>query len=164
MGKMELVVFTRLSAMQRRMYENFTKRLLFDGEMSSSPLAAVSWLKILCRHPSLIKEASCKYINCEANLLVKDSAKLQVLIALLCCLKHSGHRALVFLQSTKMLDVMERVCDHSSLSYLRIDKSTMGKLHQKAIDHFNDIDTGIDTMLLSTKATGIGLTLTGKMR
>jgi SNF2 family DNA or RNA helicase len=163
-GKKELVVFTRLSAQQRRMYEDFTERLLFNGEMSSSPLAAVSWLKMLCGHPSLVKEASRKYINCDANLLVKDSAKLQVLIALLCRLKRSGHRALVFSQSTKMLDVMERVCDHSSLSYLRIDGSTTGKLRQKAVDHFNDTDSGIDIMLLSTKAAGIGLTLIGKMR
>ena len=162
--KKELVVFTRLSAKQRRMYEDFTERVIFDGEMLLSPLAAVSWLKMLCGHPSLVKEASRKYINCDADLLIKDSAKLQVLIALLCRLKRSGHRALVFSQSTKMLDVVERVCNHSSLSYLRIDGSSTGKSRQKAVDHFNDINSGIDTMLLSTKAAGIGLTLTGKMR
>jgi SNF2 family DNA or RNA helicase len=161
-GKKELVVFTRLSAKQRRMYADFTERVLFDGEMLTSPLAAVSWLKMLCGHPSLVKEAS-RNIDCDADLLLKDSAKLQVLILLLCRLKRSGHRTLVFSQSTKMLDIMERVCDHSSLSYLRIDGSSTGKSRQKAVDHFNDIDSGIDAMLLSTKAAGIGLTLTGKM-
>jgi len=144
------------------MYADFTERVLFDGEMLTSPLAAVSWLKMLCGHPSLVKEAS-RNINCDADLLLKDSAKLQVLILLLCRLKRSGHRTLVFSQSTKMLDIMERVCDHSSLSYLRIDGSSTGKSRQKAVDHFNDIDSGIDAMLLSTKAAGIGLTLTGKM-
>jgi SNF2 family DNA or RNA helicase len=159
--KKELVVFTRLSTKQRRMYEHFTERLLF-GEMLSSPLPAVSLLKMLCGHPSLVKEASRKYINCDVGLLLKDSAKLQVLLTLLCRLKHSGHRALVFSQSTKMLDIMERVCKHSSLSYLRIDGTSTGKSRQKAVDHFNDIDSGIDLMLLSTKAAGVGLTLTGK--
>jgi SNF2 family DNA or RNA helicase len=159
--KKELVVFTRLSAKQRHMYENFTEKLLF-GNMLSSPLAAVSLLKMLCGHPSLIKEASRKYINCDVDLLLRDSAKLQVLLKLLCRLKLSGHRALVFSQSTKMLDIMERVCKHSSLRYLRIDGSSTGKARQKAVDHFNDIDSEIDLMLLSTKAAGVGLTLTGK--
>jgi SNF2 family DNA or RNA helicase len=101
-GKKELVVFTRLSAKQRRMYSDYTEGIIFDSELS--PLAAVSWLKMLCGHPSLVKEASRKYIDCDSDLLLKDSAKLKVLIDLLIRLKHSGHRTLVFSQSTKMLD------------------------------------------------------------
>lgn len=118
--KKELVVFTQLSAKQRRMYEDFTASV-FDGEFS--PLAAVSWLKMLCGHPSLIKKAAMRYKNCDTDLLVKHSAKLEVLLALLHRLKRSGHRALVFSQSTKMLDIMEKVLD-GSISYLRIDGST----------------------------------------
>ena len=161
-GKKELVVFTRLSAKQRRMYSDYTKGIIFDSELS--PLAAVSWLKMLCGHPSLVKEASRKYIDCDSDLLLKDSAKLKVLIDLLIRLKHSGHRTLVFSQSTKMLDVIETVFTQSSVSYLRIDGSTAGNLRQKAVDDFNDCDNRIDAMLLSTKAAGVGLTLTGADR
>ena len=40
----------------------------------------------------------------------------------------------------------------------------MGKLRHKAADDFNDNNNGIDAMLLSTKAAGVGLTLTGAGR
>lgn len=160
--KKELVVFTKLSAKQRKMYEEYTEAIVFDGEMSS-PLAAVSWLKMLCGHPSLVKEAAAKYKNCDVDLLVRDSTKLQVLIDLINRLKRSGHRALVFSQSTKILDIMERVFD-GSVSYLRIDGSSAEKDRQKVVDHFNDRGSEIDIMLLSTKAAGVGLTLTGADR
>lgn len=159
--KKELVVFTRLSAKQRRMYEHFAEHQVFDGG-SSSPLAAVSWLKMLCGHPSLVKDASGGYKEYDdVDLLVKDSTKLQVLIDLIHRLKRSGHRALVFSQSTKMLDIMERALP-GSITHLRIDGTTAEKSRQKSVDHFNDRDSGIDIMLLSTKAAGVGITLTGK--
>ena len=158
--KKELVVFTQLSAKQRHMYEDYTESV-FDGGMTS-PLAAVSWLKMLCGHPSLVKGAAGKYKDCDADVLVRDSTKLQVLLALIHRLKRSGHKALIFSQSTKMLDIFEKVFS-GSIRYLRIDGSTAGLARQKAVDHFNGTNSEIDVMLLSTKAAGIGLTLTGKM-
>ena len=61
-----------------------------------------------------------------------------------------------------MLDIFEKVFS-GSIRYLRIDGSTAGLARQKAVDHFNGTNSEIDVMLLSTKAAGIGLTLTGKM-
>ena len=159
--KKELVVFTQLSAKQRRMYEDYSASVL-DGDMPSS-LAAVSYLKMLCGHPSLVKEAAGRYKHCDAGVLARDSAKLLVLLALLNRLKRSGHRSLVFSQSTKMLDIIEKAFD-GSFSYLRIDGSSAERSRQKCVDSFNDHDSGIDVMLLSTKAAGIGLTLTGADR
>lgn len=121
-------------------------------------------LKMLCGHPCLVKEASRKYKDCDADTLVKDSAKLRVLLALIQWLKRSGHRTLVFSQSTKMLDIMARMFDENSISFLSIDGSSSTKSHQQAVDHFNNCDSGIDIMLLSTKAAGVGITLTGADR
>ena len=160
--KNELVVFTQLSTKQRQMYEKYTDSVVFEGD--SSPLAAISWLKMLCGHPSLVKESSAKYKDCDVDLLVRDSTKLQVLIALIHRLKRSGHKALIFSQSTKMLDIMERVFDDGSVSHLRIDGSSAGKDRQRYVDDFNDVESEIDIMLLSTKAAGTGLTLTGADR
>ena len=159
--KKELVVFTQLSAKQRRMYEEYTDSIVFDGEISS-PLAAVSHLKMLCGHPSLVKDSSSKY-KYDFDLLVRDSTKLQVLIALLQRLKRAGHKCLVFSQSTKMLDIMEKVID-GSISHLRIDGSSAEKDRQRNVDNFNDKECDIDIMLLSTKAAGVGITLTGADR
>ena len=160
-NKKELVVFTDLSIKQRRMYEAYTDEMVFDAEMSS-PLAAVSHLKMLCGHPLLVKAASSKYKEVDVDLLVRDSAKLQVLIELIQRLKRSGHKALIFSQSTKMLDIIERVLD--SITYLRIDGSSAEKDRQRCVDSFNDPECGIDVMILSTKAAGVGLTLTGADR
>ena len=89
---------------------------VLTGE-TASPLAAVSWLKMLCGHPSLVKEAADDYIDCDVDSLVQDSAKLQVLISLVLRLKKSGHKALIFSQSTKMLDTIELAladCDNGT--------------------------------------------------
>jgi len=165
-GKKELVVFTHLSAKQRLLYESY-----LDGDIVSSvltgetasPLAAVSWLKMLCGHPSLVKEAAGDYKDCDVDLLVRDSAKLQVLLSLVLRLKKSGHKCLIFSMSTKMLDIISYALD-GCVRHLRIDGSTANNYRQKAVDHFNDEESKIDVMLLSTKAAGVGLTLTGADR
>jgi len=135
---------------------------VLNGE-TASPLAAVSWLKMLCGHPSLVKEASDDYKDCDVDVLIRDSAKLQVLISLVLRLKKSGHKALIFSMSTKMLDIISKALN-GSVRHLRIDGSTANNYRQKAVDHFNDRESKIDIMLLSTKAAGIGLTLTGADR
>lgn len=164
--KKELVVFTHLSAKQRLLYEAYLEgdivSSVLTGEIAS-PLAAVSWLKMLCGHPSLVKEAADEYKDCDVEMLVRDSAKLQVLISLVLRLQKSNHKALIFSQSTKMLDIIGLALA-DCVKHLRIDGSTANNYRQKAVDHFNDKDSDIDIMLLSTKAAGIGLTLTGADR
>ena len=75
-----------------------------------SPLTAIAHLKQLCGHPSLVRGDRSTIIDDRPpNDLLEDSAKLQVLFSLMKRLKRAGHRALIFSQSTKMLDIMERV-------------------------------------------------------
>ena len=62
-----------------------------------------------------------------------------------------------------MLDIMEKVID-GSISHLRIDGSSAEKDRQRNVDNFNDKECDIDIMLLSTKAAGVGITLTGADR
>jgi len=163
-SKKELVVFTHLSNTQRKMYENFLKGGMVSSVLSgetSSPLAAIQWLKKLCGHPSLVKGMALDDPDVEE--LIEDSSKLQVLFSLVQRLKRAGHRALIFSQSTKILDIIEKVLE-DSITYLRIDGSTPEKFRQKSVDEFNKDGSEIDVMLLSTKAAGVGLTLTGANR
>jgi DNA excision repair protein ERCC-6 len=144
------------------MYENYlvdggTVAALLSGE-SKSPLEALSWLKKLCAHPCLVNGNKLQVYNDEKELL-DQSAKLQVLVSLIARLNQSGHRFLVFSQSTKMLDIIERVVP---FSLARIDGKT--KNRQNIVDCFNKQDSTFDGMLLSTKAAGVGLTLTGADR
>lgn len=120
-----------------------------------SPLEAITYLKKLCDHPLLVSDMRC-YKKSEI-----ESGKLQVLLYLLGELKCNGHKSLIFSPSTKILDIIE---SSLPLNLARIDGQTKGKDRQKLVDEFNRKESKIDAMLLSTKAAGIGLNLTGADR
>lgn len=170
--KRELVVWTHLSRKQREMYEAYVGgdrvQEVLRGEVKS-PLEAITWLKKLCGHPLLVEITGAnqydrvQHVDSRySNDLVRESAKLQVLIDLVDRLRKSGHRTLIFSQSTRMLDIIDRVLTGFRLS--RIDGSTKGKVRQQLVEEFNDETSRVDAMLLSTKAAGLGLTLVGADR
>lgn len=88
------------------------------------------------------------------------SAKCRVLSKLLPSLKKGGHRVLIFSQWTSMLDILEWTLDVIGVSYRRLDGSTQVTERQAIVDAFNN-DTSIFACLLSTRAGGQGLNLTG---
>ncbi|KAB2053070.1 hypothetical protein ES319_A12G162300v1 [Gossypium barbadense] len=88
------------------------------------------------------------------------SAKCQALAKLLPSLKRSGHRVLIFSQWTSMLDILEWTLDVIGVTYKRFDGSTQVTDRQTIVDDFNN-DTSIFVCLLSTRAGGQGLNLTG---
>ena len=96
--------------------------------------------------------------------LVCDSMKLQVFLRLLQQLRGDGHRTLVFSQSKLMLDILQHVLADIGVGSYRIDGSVGGRERQSIIDNMNDTDSRIDVCLLTTKACGFGITLTGADR
>ncbi|CAL1380659.1 unnamed protein product [Linum trigynum] len=88
------------------------------------------------------------------------SAKCQALAELLPSLQKDGHRVLVFSQWTSILDILEWTLDVIGLTYRRLDGSTQVTDRQTIVDEFNN-DTSISVCLLSTRAGGQGLNLTG---
>ena len=169
--KQDFVVWTQLSKKQRSMYSSYVESVdsavanVLTG-VTTSPLEAVTWLKKLCGHPILVKKgqhlSKKSFENMEPNELKRDSSKLKVLEKLVERLSNLGHRTLIFSQSTKMLDIIERVLHRFLIS--RIDGSTKEKDRQRRVDLFNNPHSDVEIMLLSTKATGVGLTLTGADR
>ncbi|KAI7753515.1 hypothetical protein M8C21_007682 [Ambrosia artemisiifolia] len=91
---------------------------------------------------------------------VLDSAKCRALAGLLPKLVRGGHRVLIFSQWTSMLDVLEWALDVIGVTYRRLDGSTQVTERQTIVDTFNN-DTSINACLLSTRAGGQGLNLTG---
>lgn len=87
-----------------------------------------------------------------------DSPKMVALKELLPTLIEEGHRILVFSQWTRILDLLEVLMNHMSLSFFRLDGSTPVKERQDMIDRFNR--ENIPIFLLSTKAGGLGINLT----
>lgn len=168
--KRDFVVWTHLSLDQRKLYEDYVQTSAAVGAVltgeTKSPLVAVNHLKQLIGHPLLVDE---RYDRDSATLdrmsiasLLNQSAKLEVLVGLVSKLSTSGHRTLIFSNSTMTLDIIQRVLEGLNIS--RIDGSTKQQLRQHYVDEFNRKDSNVDVMLISTKAGGVGLTLTGADR
>lgn len=96
----------------------------------------------------------------DKRLLQYDCGKLQSLDGLLRKLQAGGHRALVFTQMTKVLDVLEQFLNIHGYRYLRLDGGTKIEQRQILTERFNS-DEKIPVFILSTRSGGLGINLTG---
>ncbi len=96
----------------------------------------------------------------DKRLLQYDCGKLQRLDKLLRDLQAGGHRALIFTQMTKVLDILEQFLNIHGHRYLRLDGATKVEQRQILTDRFNS-DTRILAFILSTRSGGLGINLTG---
>ncbi|RYP78774.1 hypothetical protein DL770_006833 [Monosporascus sp. CRB-9-2] len=96
----------------------------------------------------------------DKRLLQYDCGKLQALDRLLRKLQAGGHRALIFTQMTKVLDILEQFLNIHGHKYLRLDGATKVEQRQILTDRFNN-DTRILCFILSTRSGGLGINLTG---
>ncbi|MBP2623428.1 DEAD/DEAH box helicase [Streptococcus oricebi] len=88
-----------------------------------------------------------------------ESGKLESLIELLEQIKAGKHRVLIFSQFRGMLDVIESELEKHQLSSFKITGSTPAKERQAMTQAFNEGDR--EAFLISLKAGGVGLNLTG---
>lgn len=96
----------------------------------------------------------------DKRLLQYDCGKLQRLDKLLRELQAGGHRALIFTQMTKVLDILEQFLNIHGHRYLRLDGATKIEQRQILTDRFNN-DTRILAFILSSRSGGLGINLTG---
>ncbi|KAH6878754.1 helicase swr1 [Alternaria rosae] len=96
----------------------------------------------------------------DKRLLQYDCGKLQRLATLLRDLQAGGHRALIFTQMTKVLDILEQFLNIHGYRYLRLDGSTKIEQRQILTDRFNS-DPRILCFILSSRSGGLGINLTG---
>ena len=87
-----------------------------------------------------------------------DSGKLMALRELVQEAYSGGHRALVFSQFTSMLALIKKAMDEDGIKYEYLDGST--KDRQERVERFNN-DPTVTVFLISLKAGGMGLNLTG---
>ncbi|ROT37089.1 hypothetical protein SODALDRAFT_334159 [Sodiomyces alkalinus F11] len=96
----------------------------------------------------------------DKRLLQYDCGKLQALDRLLRKLQAGGHRALIFTQMTKVLDILEQFLNIHGHKYLRLDGATKVEQRQILTDRFNN-DPRVLCFILSTRSGGLGINLTG---
>jgi SNF2 family DNA or RNA helicase len=88
------------------------------------------------------------------------SAKLESFQELLAEAVDDGHRLLVFSQFTSLLALLRIALDDQQLAYCYLDGSMTTRARQSEVDRFQ-ASSDIPVFLLSLKAGGTGLNLTG---
>ncbi|CAJ1967449.1 unnamed protein product [Sphenostylis stenocarpa] len=96
----------------------------------------------------------------DRRLIQFDCGKLQELANLLRKLKSEGHRALIFTQMTKMLDILEAFINLYGYTYMRLDGSTQPEERQTLMQRFNT-NPKYFLFILSTRSGGVGINLVG---
>ncbi|HEY9784037.1 MAG TPA: DEAD/DEAH box helicase, partial [Candidatus Obscuribacterales bacterium] len=117
-----------------------------------SVLAALLRLRQVCCDPRLLKNRE------EAEKAA--SAKLAALLAMIDEIVDEGHKILVFSQFVEMLTLIRRELEREGYRYAYIDGQTPAKERLERVNEFN-ADDNLPIFLISLKAGGTGLNLTG---
>ncbi|MEW4354291.1 DEAD/DEAH box helicase [Streptococcus pneumoniae] len=139
------IYLAQLKQMQERVM------LATDEELNRSKMEILSGLmrlRQICDTPSLFLE---DYRG--------ESGKLESLRQLLEQLQDGEHRVLIFSQFRGMLDIVEEELRKLGMSSFKITGSTPAKERQEMTRSFNNGEK--DAFLISLKAGGVGLNLTG---
>lgn len=113
-----------------------------------------------CNHPDLISGAFEGLLFPKPEELVAQCSKFGLMHRLLLKLRARGHKVLIFSQMTRMLDLLETYLEQSGLRCCRIDGSVQWQDRQRHMAEFNS-DPELFVFLLSTRAGGLGINLTG---
>ena len=92
----------------------------------------------------------------DPSLLQYDCGKLQRLAHLLRERKAGGHRALIFTQMTKILDILELFLNFHGHIYLRLDGATKIEDRQYITERFNS-DSRVFCFISSSRSGGVGI-------
>jgi len=156
--KIESKVIADMTTEQRKLYAAYLKQAqrevaaeIRERGIERSKikiLALMMRLRQICCHPALFVE------NYKGG-----SGKLETLLEIVENSIDSGHRMLLFSQFTGMLDVIGKALNESGRSYFYLDGSTKAKDRIDMVNRFNNGEK--DIFLISLKAGGTGLNLTG---
>jgi len=117
-------------------------------------------LRKCCSHPELFGSWMRQVATNYGETLVSSSGKLATLDALLDELLPSGHRLVLFSGWTSMLDLIEEFLKARGTLYARLDGSTNRVQRTIDIKAFNAPGSKLSVFLCSTRAGGLGITLT----
>lgn len=112
-------------------------------------LAALTRLRQICCHPSLF-----------INNYNSGSSKLDQCMEIIQDAITGGHKILLFSGYTSMFEIIEKALKESKINYFKLTGSTKVEDRIKLVDEFN-INPDVKVFLISLKAGGTGLNLTG---
>lgn len=165
--KTEILHSVQLEGVQQDLYE--TVRSTMDKQVRQALairgaeaqivfLDALLKLRQICCHPSLLERREQGDGPGYGDLFGSaGSAKFEYLVDLLETLRAEGHRTLLFSQFTSMLEVIERYLAEVGSEYLLLTGATVDR--QALVERWQAGEG--EVFLISLKAGGTGLTLTG---
>ena len=158
--RIERVASCTLSADQKAVY----KQLIDSSRNKLTNLVATQGfqkskmevLKTLLR----LRQACCHLdlLRMEGLKVEAPSAKMELFFELLDEALDGGHRVLVFSQFVSMLTILRRQMEQKQIPYCYLDGATQDRMK---IVHMFNTDRKIPVFLISLKAGGVGLNLTG---
>ncbi len=158
--KIEQEIIVPLAEQQAKLYEQILRQVRESvlSEIDKQGVAS-SQIQILAALTRL-RQVACdpRLLKIEGNFDDDESGKLNALKEILQEAVAGGHRVLVFSQFVEMLKLIREALEGDKISYLYLDGST--KDRQALVDRFN-VDEGVSVFLISLKAGGTGLNLTG---
>ncbi len=155
--KLEETRYVRFGREQQILYDGQVVRMKEklaaqdDAEFNKNKLgilAELTKLRQLCCDPSLILE---NYHG--------EAAKLDACMQLIESAMDGGHRMLLFSQFTSMLEIIQRRLEEKKIPYYVITGATPKEKRLQMVKEFNEGE--IPVFLISLKAGGVGLNLTG---
>ncbi len=156
--KIETVQYSELTRPQKEVYLAYLEKIQADMQKTIAQkgfqrgkleiLAGLTRLRQICCHPSLFLE------NYEG-----ESGKLEQLKELVAELKGGGHRILIFSQFSSMLKILHQELTETGLDAFYLDGQTKSEQRVEMVERFNEGEN--DAFLISLKAGGTGLNLTG---
>jgi superfamily II DNA or RNA helicase len=158
--KIEIEQQIELATEQQKLYQQVLQEVRASvlGEIDKVGIAKAQ-IQILAALTRL------RQVACDPRLLGlprafgdDDSGKLQALRELVSEAYSGGHRVLVFSQFTSMLALIKKAMDEDGIKYEYLDGST--KDRQANVERFQS-DPTVTCFLISLKAGGMGLNLTG---
>ncbi|MDQ3034389.1 MAG: DEAD/DEAH box helicase [Myxococcota bacterium] len=162
-AKIEQEMIVPLSDEQNKLYKQMLAQvrasLMSEVEKQGVAKAQIQILAALTRLRQVACDPRLTKMNArEGEWNDETSGKLSALREILQEAKAGGHRVLVFSQFVEMLQLIRKALDQDGVRYEYLDGST--KDRQQRVDHFNE-DENVDAFLISLKAGGTGLNLTG---
>ena len=157
--KLEEVYYARMSDKQRKVYDGEVVKIKKMLEKESDEAFGKKKMELLAELTRI------RQICCDPHLLFEDydgdSAKKDTCLELIKSALEGEHRVLLFSQFTSMLDILQQELVAENIGYYRIDGSTSKEKRLELVNDFNDGRDNVNVFLISLKAGGTGLNLTG---
>ena len=134
-----------------RAKQEIAEKIELDGYENSQMqiLAALTRLRQICCHPSLFIDE-----------YKAGSSKLEQCVEIIEEAINGGHKILLFSGYTSMFEIIEKELKKRNINYFKLTGATKVDERIKMVDEFNE-NKGVKLFLISLKAGGTGLNLTG---